>query len=309
MSLRFGDKTRSGEPVAGFGQRASSGGNWVMTETVFNAPGTWTKPATVTQVEVIVVGGGGGGGFGGAPAPLGPQVAGGGGGGGVRTAIVPVSAPVPVTVGAGGAGGTPTTSAQVGGNSAFGPLGPGPIPAIPPTTIAVGGGGGGASYLAPELSLPAVPSIGGGGGGIGDATFYPVFSNAGTAGGRYGYSSATSSINTPARISIIGAGGAGDTNIGYLGGRGKLRYGFGAPSTVSISVYAPPYGGYPARTGPTTVGIIAATAGGTNTGNGGGAGVNSPPTATPAPLAPTIPAAQPGAAGGSGVVIVRHWSA
>lgn len=305
MSLRFGDKTRSGEPVAGFGQRASSGGgSWVMTETVFNAPGTWTCPPTVTSVEVIVVGGGGGGG-GAATSP--GVTSGGGGGGGVRTAIVPVSGPVPVTVGAGGAGGTPTTSAQTGGNSAFGPLGPGPVPTIPPTTIAVGGGGGGSSYLPAETALPTVPPIGGGGGGIGDTSFYPVPNMTGTTAGRYGYRSATNTISTPTRQYAIGAGGAGDLNTGRHGGRGKLGYGFGAPSNL-LSLYPPSVGvGNPARS-TTDAGVIAATAGTANTGNGGGGGVWFSSVPLPVPFQPTTPLGFPGAAGGSGVVIVRHWS-
>lgn len=72
---------------------------------VFTAPGTWTKPASCTQVRVTVIGGGGGGG------PGGPT----GGGGGAAIVIVPVSAPVAVTVGAGG------PSSASGGTSSFGP--------------------------------------------------------------------------------------------------------------------------------------------------------------------------------------------
>ena len=40
---------------------AASGGGSLQTE-VFTAPGTWTKPASATQVRVAVIGGGGGGG-------------------------------------------------------------------------------------------------------------------------------------------------------------------------------------------------------------------------------------------------------
>ena len=79
---------------------------------VFTAPGTWTKPASCTQVKVTVVGGGGGGFF---PAP-GALV--GGGSGGAAQAIVPVSAPVAITVGTQGTG---TPGAGTSGNtSSFG---------------------------------------------------------------------------------------------------------------------------------------------------------------------------------------------
>ena len=85
---------------------AAAGGGQFQTE-LFTAPGTWTKPASATQVRVTVVGGGGGGG--GASNIR-------GGNGGLAIAMVPVSAPVSITVGAGGA--TPGGS---GGTSSFGP--------------------------------------------------------------------------------------------------------------------------------------------------------------------------------------------
>jgi hypothetical protein len=86
---------------------AASGGGQIQTE-LFTAPGTWTKPASATQVKVTVVGGGGGGSGG----PFASIV---GGFGGVAIAQVPVSAPVSITVGAGGA-----VDAS-GGTSSFGP--------------------------------------------------------------------------------------------------------------------------------------------------------------------------------------------
>lgn len=99
---------------------------------LFTAPGTWTKPSSCTQVRVTVVGGGGGG------------FTGYGGIGGLASAIVPVSAPVTVTVGTGGAGGT--SPAGSGGTSSFGPavsstggVGAGATPGAPGTgTVTVG---------------------------------------------------------------------------------------------------------------------------------------------------------------------------
>ncbi len=69
---------------------AAAGGGQIQTE-VFSSPGTWTKPASATQVRVTVVGGGGGSSF-----PGGPQA---GGSGGTSSFGPAVSA-------TGGAGGT-----------------------------------------------------------------------------------------------------------------------------------------------------------------------------------------------------------
>jgi hypothetical protein len=108
---------------------AASGGQF-QTQ-LFTAPGTWTKPASCTQVRVTVVGGGGGGG--GSPTSSTP-----GGCGGAGQAIVPVSAPVTITIGAGGA-----APSVAGGTSSFGPAisstGGGGANAVPGTcTVAVG---------------------------------------------------------------------------------------------------------------------------------------------------------------------------
>jgi hypothetical protein len=85
----------------------TSTGGQLQTQ-LFTAPGTWTCPATTTQVRVTVVGGGQGA----TPAS--------GGFGGLACAISPVSTPVAVTVGAGGGGGAP--SGPSGGTSSFGAL-------------------------------------------------------------------------------------------------------------------------------------------------------------------------------------------
>lgn len=83
---------------------AAAGGGQLQTQ-LFTSPGTWTKPASCTQVRVTVVGGGGG-----SVAAV-PSL--GGYGGAIIAANVPVSSPVAVTVGSGGVG-------APGGTSSFG---------------------------------------------------------------------------------------------------------------------------------------------------------------------------------------------
>ena len=102
---------------------------------IFTAPGTWTKPASATQVRVTVVGGGGAG----FQAP--------GGIGGLAMATVPVSAPVAITVGAGGTGGGVNPGGS-GGTSSFGPF------------VSATGGGGGAGTPAPGGNGSGTVSVG-----------------------------------------------------------------------------------------------------------------------------------------------------
>jgi hypothetical protein len=117
----------SGGPGAGVSW--TTAGGQLQTE-LFTAPGTWTKPASCTQVRVTVVGAGGGGGKFNAAGSIPGKAA---GSGGIAVAIVPVSAPVSITVGTAGNGGSPGGGSGTSGTtSSFGPA-----------VSSTGGGGGG----------------------------------------------------------------------------------------------------------------------------------------------------------------------
>jgi hypothetical protein len=304
----------------------------------FTSPGTWTCPPGVTWVQVIVVGGGGGSGAFAKEYPYSEgEGTGGGGGGAVLVRTVPVSAPVPVTVGAGGAAGvtytqpipTPVSApisicGGVGGTSAFGPLGPGPIPAIPATTIAAGGGGGGGQPLTPDVSRMGVaaPPIGGGAGGT-----TPAFKQANSAGygspsiewsgGGAGYiekrylddirqasgfgpipSSRESNLTLGVGILGFGGGGVGGRLVTSDSPPWNVARAVDGGGSITIRYQNPPVSPY---TFDPTAPTGAAQA---NTGGGGGGLVAANPIGIPVP-APNDYAN--GYAGGSGVVIVR-WN-
>jgi hypothetical protein len=99
---------------------AAAGGGGFTGMSVFNSPGTFTTPATTTNIKVTVISGGGSGGSG-----LNPQPGGPGGSGAVAIGYYPVAAstPFPVTVGAGGgARPAPATPGLAGGTSSFSSL-------------------------------------------------------------------------------------------------------------------------------------------------------------------------------------------
>jgi hypothetical protein len=269
----------------------------------FTGPGTFTvcsvgNPLGSTTVDYIVVAGGGGGGY---------DSAGGGGAGGFREShstpvsgcytasplATPTGIPVsvttyPVTVGGGGSAGTGPggSRSQNGSNSVF-------------STITSAGGGAGAS----DAGTPNALAISGGSGG---------------GGGR---NTPGASGNTPPTSPPQGQNGGctgapGDNKNG--GGGGATQAGFGsnpsvggAGATTSISGSSTSYAGggggsRPAADGspdPTQMlgGLggggnggagTSATAGSANTGGGGGGGPGNSPTC--------------GAAGGSGIVIIRY---
>lgn len=133
----------------------------------FNASGTFTIPAGITNLTSVEIWGAGGGG-GGTPYNYGGQGAGGGGGGYTKLTNVAVSAGanIPVTVGNGGNGGA-NGGANTGGNggaSSFGGFG------------TAGGGYGGATLSG------ANPNAGGGAGGTGATVNGSAGGNSGSAG-------------------------------------------------------------------------------------------------------------------------------
>jgi hypothetical protein len=157
---------------------------------VFTSPGTFTTPATTTQIKVTVVGGGGSGGN--CPSS---QTSSGGGGGGAAIYVGPVSASTPyaVTVGTGGAGVASQVNGNSGNTSSF-------------TTLASATGGGGGSYT----TNPG--AITGGAGGAGSPGTLQFTGNAGGSG-----------VTGSAPAILYGVGGSsvlgGGTNGGSVGGK------------------------------------------------------------------------------------------
>ena len=293
----------------------------------FTGPGTFCVSAisTVTAENTVgyqVVAGGGGGGY---------QNGGGGGGGGFRegrnapidnftasplvanaptNAITLTATSYPITVGGGGtAGASPSTAATSGANSVFSTItsagggGGGSSQSSPGNVGTAGGSGGGSAFIFPGGSgcFPASPLgnaagntppvsppqgnnggygftkwvgwVSGGGGGGASAVGTNVTGNGVLGSGGAGVSSSI----TGSSVSRSGGGGAGvqtggPTGTGAQGGTG------GGGNAAS------PYGdGVSGGT---------ATAGSANTGGGGGGNGNGSPNV--------------GAAGGSGIVIIRY---
>jgi hypothetical protein len=184
---------------------AALGGGGISNQQVFDASGTWSKPASGTFAMIEVWGAGGGGGHYNAAAGGG----GGGGGGAYATATVllsALSATEAVTIGAGGIGAlTGSTNGTIGGTSDFGAL-----------VYAYGGGGGSGT------------GNGGGGGGGG------ILSAGQTSLGTSGYPGGTPGVT----LTAVGLGDDAKSNGGGGGGGGNS-----APSTGGRAVYGGGGGG------------------------------------------------------------------
>ena len=278
------------------GTVTQSGGRTFHT---FTADGTFTLNASVGTVEVMLVGGGGGGGG---------ENGGGGGSGGmiIVTSALAVGS-YTVTVGSGGAGGTAGVNGGSGTQSRFSATGI--------NIRALGGGGGSTAGVAGGAN-------GGGGGGGSSAT-----ESLGGVAGLGIISGMTSVYNAafdggdnpnPANVSgPAGSGGGGTTSAGLDvsaitpsdggdGGGATLYYGTyygggGGGAAASSGFYGAPHKGRGGGTAPPNSGgngSLGATStqaqpGVANTGGGGGGGEDDT-------------TGYPGAAGGSGIVIVSY---
>ena len=277
-----GGWTSIGSISATGGTVTEAGGYRIHT---FTSNGTFTVTSG-GNVEYLVVAGGGGGGQG--------YQAGGGGAGGYKTGTLAVTAgtAITVTVGAGGAGGPSVNSATLdkgsnGFDSVF-------------ATITATGGGGGASYWNGTVGSNTRGLDGGSGGGAGntdggaDAGGSGISGQGNAGGSAPGYASPFSGGGGGAGgagangggAEAYGNGGAGITSaisgasVGYAGGGGGGTY-YAGLTTATHG------GGIGGRGDPAALPV----AGTANTGGGGGGGGGT---------------WNAGAAGGSGIVIIRY---
>ena len=285
--------------------------------TAFTSTGasTWTCPAGITSAEILVVAGGGGGSGMDGSNPT--QSGGGGGGGGVvhhpSYTVVPAVV-YDVSVGAGGAGGTGSGSriGTAGTDSVFNINAEG----SGATMTALGGGAGG-----PSGNEPGLPGGSGGGGGRDSTT--AGTSTQGDSGGGTGYGNAGgvggSGGGGPQYATSGGGGGAGSAGVaspsntaGGAGGAGRefssfSAYGTDSSNSTGGGYFAGGGGGGGKNTrgegvsggggpGGQQQGNSGQETGAANTGGGGGGSVNNQPTNN---------AHVNGAAGGSGIVLIK----
>jgi hypothetical protein len=270
---------KSGAPQALGGDVVTTDGNyWYHT---FNSTQTFT-PLKTLSVDYLVVAGGGGGGYGhgggGGAGGLRSTVTATGGGGSLESATsVFGGTNYTVTVGAGGAAATSTSvQATSGSNSVFSSItstgGGGGGSRLNGTGLAGGSGGGGSFY---SIGGTGTTNQGFGGGGTLNT------SNPGSGGGGAGSIGATSGSSA----GVGGNGGSGvstsisGSSVGYAGGGGG-----GANGSTNGSATSGGGGG----------GTTTGTAGTANRGGGGGGGAFA------------VDTQYAGAAGGSGIVIVRY---
>ena len=235
---------------------------------------------TAVPIEYLIVAGGGAGG--GANTVYQNEYAGGGGAGGVVVGSTQLAADQSVTIGAGGApvsggaggDGSPTylglVATQGGGGGGF--------PYSSPAKAGGSGGGGGSTYQVGSTSPGAGTAGQGYSGGSGDGQF-----NAGGGGGAGGVGK-----DGGAGTGLTSTGGPG---IEWPAGSGKwVAGGGGGAHGQDGAAFNPPHGGGNGSYGASTQ----AEAGTPNTGGGGGGGCRG------------TGGVVLGAAGGSGVVMVRY---
>lgn len=269
-------------PVATGGTVTTGGGYKTHT---FTSSGTFTV-TTAGTLEALMVSGGGGG--------KGDMGAGGGGGGAVyKSNLAVVAQGYSIVVGGGGSGGPGGNAdpASDGGNtSGFG------------ITVAGGngvnnqgrqGGTSGGASSAQGWSTHGAYSggtantvhAGSGGGGAGGAGNNGANANSPRADGGVGHQNAINGSN----LYWGGGGGGGTHGSGHGGPAGNGGLGGGGAGTCNTTSLSGSGGGSALNTGGAG-GSSTGGAGGANTGGGGGGGSHG----------------YSGAAGGSGIVIVRH---
>jgi hypothetical protein len=266
----------------------ATGGNIVFDGTyvyhVFPTTGAFTPTQPILADALVVAGGGGGGYWNG----------GGGGAGGLlgysNQSLIATS--YTVTVGAGGNAGVSGTAATQGTNSQFSSLTAsvgGGNGGADSTAGGSGGSGGGAGYGAAGGSATSGQ---GNAGGAGDTTGTPVHGGGGGGAGAAGSNGTTGQ-------GVGGNGSSSYSSWGLATGQGEnvsgtyyfAGGGTGGNQTNSNSILiSGGYGGGGSSGYGYNATVVNPTAGKANTGGGGGGGT----------------ALNPGAAGGSGIVIIRY---
>jgi hypothetical protein len=288
-----------GVSSAAVGAKAT-GGNIISQDAnyyyhIFTSSGTFTPLQSLTADYLVVAGGGGASanaqaGGGGGAGGLRSTVTATGGGGSLETALSLTAQAYTVTIGAGGAGGS--SQGSNGSNSVFS------------TITSTGGGAGGFG----TNTANAINGFSGGSGGGGSSTNQTSTSTGGAGTSNQGYAGGggrgdSSGVNKAAGGGG-GAGAAGGTqNSAGVGGAG----GIGVATSISgtLTYYAGGGGGAGQNSGG------AGGLGGGATGGGGNSSVSAAGTANTGGGAATAykdNGAFPdsGAAGGSGIVIVRY---
>jgi hypothetical protein len=202
-----GQYLKSNGPGAGVSWATAAAGGFSNMQ-VFTSPGTFTTPATVTQIKVTVTGGGAPG----AASSGGFTLTGGGGGGGTAIYVGPVTASTPYAVTVGAAAGTSSfgvLASATGGTAASGYVG-GAGGAGSAGTLQFKGGGGASTFNTfngGSGGSGGSSYFGGGGGGGGTGAV-------GGAGGVYGGGGGGIGSSVPGGTAA-GVGGAGVVVVEY----------------------------------------------------------------------------------------------
>ena len=277
-------------PISAVGGTISYADGYKIHTFTTTGPNTFTVTSGGT-IEYLVVAGGGSGGAASSISDANHPGAGGGGAGGIITGTVTVDTQsYTITVGAGGAGVAGSTNPANGNN--------GDDSSISSLVVAKGGGGGG-------KGTDGVAGLSGGcGGGAGGSS---TGAKSGTGG--------SGSIGFDGGYSFgANSGGGGGGGMGSVGGDGRTLAGNGGdgiPSSISGTLTFRGAGGAGGKGDSASASAVggnggggdgssnaaSATAGTPNTGSGGGGGKD------------TSGQKSNGAAGGSGIVIIRYLSA